>query len=150
MGSPDCLQIPGASALGAPDLRSAVTWECRLFRRDSLISSLLVSRGMLATAHLRAATKALQWSREPTYWTGLQQTLPAYCRASCHGAACGFRQTPLTWSILVLVPYVFLVSDNAICHESLTIRIVSLLAMPQNNRIHQTMGLLFPYWFTRL
>lgn len=46
-----------------------------------------------------------------------------HCRASCHRAGCHFRQMPLTLLILVLVPYGFLISDNAICHKSLNIRI---------------------------
>lgn len=61
---------------------------------------------------------------------------------------------PLILFILVLVSYVFLISNNAICLKSLNIRISrhlkSLLVIQQNNNIYQLVILFFPYWFTHL
>lgn len=123
MSSPVGLQIPGASALGAQ------TWGQQ---RPGSVSS---SAGTpFLTACLPGNTgssphESSQKSPPMEPWANLSDRIAADLPAPLQGKLSqgGFRQTPLTWSTLVLVAYVFLISDSAICHESLTIRIVRRL-----------------------
>lgn len=135
-----------------PEVSSEVELSALLL---GLVSSLLVSQGMLAAVPTESTQKSppMELRATPAGRGRSRPCLP-HCRASCHRGGCCFRQTPLTLFILVLVSYVFLISNKAICLKSLNIRISrhlkSLLVIQQNNNIYQLVILFFPYWFTHL
>lgn len=116
MGSPVCFQILGASALGAQTELSSGLGVLALLQglTHFLIACLPGNAGRHPPVSSHKSPPMDRIAADPTRPTAGQAVT----------GLSGFRQTPLTCSILVLEPYVFIISDSAICHESLTIRIV--------------------------